>query len=554
MGWMAAPMSRWPRHRDRWEWAILGGTAFAVAATCLVAVSAIRGRQQAHRAALASLTNYLAVALDRYANGTETLIRQNIFPIMPPPDYLSTPAQRDPLPIADMVGMIERLQRDPCQCQVAPGQTSFFRLGLTTGEDAAADSIGHPLGTVDPMIAGAIRSQADSLRTIGYRYGFIAAATGQGEQFLFFSQRTDSLTGHRFAYGMAVPVDRIGQWVFGQAFATVRLVPRYLLDSVPSNTDFLSLEAVTRSGRILYASGPAYEEGPSDALVLPSLRGGVVIRARLNPRLKNLLIPGGVPSKLPIRELGLMTLSLTLWGMIAVLALRAADLARLRTDFASSVTHELRTPLTQIRLAAETILLGRTRDRESERRALTSVVDETGRLQQLIDNVLHWSRAERRLTKVVTQRLELRPLVAGIGETFAPLIADRRMTIRPNVPDGLFVQADPDLFRQILLNLLDNAARYGPDDQTITISARVVGPNIEIAVEDEGPGIAPADRQRVWRPFVRLDHPGGPVPGPGLGLAVARELVEAQKGRCRIEGRMGPGARVIVSLPIGASP
>ncbi len=544
-------MSRWPRHRDRWEWAILGGTAFAVAAIVLVAVSAIRGRQQAHHAAVASLTNYLAVALDRYANGIETLMRSNIFPIMPPPDYLSTPAERDPLPIRDMVEMIDRLQRDPCRCQVAPGQSSFFRLGLTTGEDAAADSVGHPLA-VDPLIAKAIRSQADSLRAIGYRYGYLGAATGQGEQFLFFSERTDSLSGHRFAYGMAVPADRIGHWVFAETFAGTRLVPRYLLDSVPRNTDFLSLEAATRSGRVIYTSGPAYDDGPGDALVLPTLRGGVVIRARLNPRLKGLLIPGGVPSRLPTRELGLMALALTLWIMIAVLALRAADLARLRTDFASSVTHELRTPLTQIRLAAETLLLGRTRDRESERRALTSIVDETGRLQQLIDNVLHFSRAERRLTKVVTQRLELRPLVEGIGAAFAPLIADHRMTIRPTIPDGLFVEADPDLIRQILLNLLDNAARYGPDDQTIAISAEIVGPNIEITVDDEGPGIPPADRQRVWRPFVRLEQSGGPVTGTGLGLAVARELVEAQGGRCRIEGRGGPGASVIVSLPIGA--
>ncbi len=546
-------MGRWPRHRDRWEWAILGGTTFAVGATLLVAVSAIRGRQQAHQAAIASLTNYLAVALDRYANGIETLVRGNVFPILPPPDYLSTPDQRDPLPISDMVEMVARLQRDPCRCQVAPGQSSFFRLDLTTGEDAAADSLGHPLGSVDPLVATAIRAQADSLRAIGYRYGYIAATTGQGEQFLFFSERIDSLSGHRFAYGLAVPVDRIGQWVFAETFATTRLVPRYLLDSVRTNPDFLSLEAVTRSGRLLYRSGPPFDDGPSDALVMPSLRGGVEIRARLNPRLKKLLVPGGVPSKLPVRELGLMTLSLTLWGMIAVLALRAADLARLRTDFASSVTHELRTPLTQIRLAAETILLGRTRDRESERRALTSVVDETGRLQQLIDNVLHFSRAERRLTKVVTQRLELRPLVAGIAETFAPLVTDHRMTIRSTVPDGLFIPADPDLIRQILLNLLDNAARYGPDDQTITITAQAVGPDVEIAVEDEGPGIAPADRQRVWRPFVRLDHQGGPVTGTGLGLAVARELIEAHNGRCRIEGRVGPGARVIASFPAGAA-
>ena len=547
-------MIRWPRHRHRWEWAIIGGTAIAVAATVLVAASAIRGRRQVHHAALASLSNYLAVALDRYANSSEAQIRQSFYPIMPPPDYLTSRGQRDPLPIADMVWMIDRLQKDPCHCMVTPGQGSFFRLSLPTGDNAAADSLGRPLARIDPLVASAVRAQVDSLRTIGYRFGFIVAPTADGDQFLFFTQRTDSMSGRRFAYGMAVPVDRIAQSVFAATFATTRLVPRHLLDSIPRNQDFLSLAVATGTGRTLYTSGRDFEDGASEALTLPTLRGGLVLRAHLNPRLKNLLIPGGVPPELPIRELVLMGLSLALWVMIAVLAIRAADLARLRTDFASSVTHELRTPLTQIRLAAETILLGRTRDRAAERRALTSVVDETGRLQQLIDNVLHFSRAERRLTKVVPQRLELPPFVSGIVDAFAPLVANHRMMIRIAIPAGLTVTADPDAVRQILLNLLDNATRYGPDEQTVTVSAHLVGSDVEIAVEDEGPGISPPDRQRVWHPFVRLDQQQGLVTGTGLGLAVVRELVAAHKGRCRIEGRDGPGTRVVVSLPVGAAP
>lgn len=108
--------------------------------------------------------------------------------------------------------------------------------------------------------------------------------------------------------------------------------------------------------------------------------------------------------------------------------------------------------------------------------------------------------------------------------------------------------------RQILLNLLDNATRYGPDEQTVTVSAHLVGSDVEVAVEDEGPGISPPDRQRVWHPFVRLDQQQGLVTGTGLGLAVVRELVEAQRGQCRIEGRDGPGTRVVVSLPVGAAP
>ncbi len=546
-------MTRWPRRRDRWESAILGGTVVALAVTILVAVSAIRTRQQVHRAALASLTNYLAIALDRYANGTETVMRQNFFPIVPPPEYLGSPDQRDPLPLADMVAMIDRLRRDPCRCLVEPGQSEFFRVDLTTGTDVAADSLGRPLDRVDPPIARAIREQADSLRLAGYRFGILQTTTRLGEQFLFFSQRTDSASGRRFAYGFAVPVERIGQSIFAQTFATTRLVPRHLLGSIPRNQEFVALEVATAGGRIVYSSGSDFQDGPREGLTLPTLRGGLLIRARLNPSLKNLLIPGGVPPEIPLRELMLMGLALTLWIMIAVLALRAADLARLRTDFASSVTHELRTPLTQIRLAAETILLGRARDEAGKRQALTSIVDETGRLQQLIDNVLHYSRAERRVTTVNTRHLELRPFVTEIVEAFAPVIADHHMTTRIAVPPGLSVIADPDAVRQILLNLLDNAARYGPDEQTIGVSATAAGEFVDLVVEDEGPGIPLPDRERAWRPFVRLGQPNGSVTGTGLGLAVARELVEAHKGHCRIEGRVGGGTRVVVSFPAGAA-
>ncbi len=546
-------MTRWPRRRDRWESAILGGTVIAVAVTILLALSAIRTRRQVHQAALASLTNYLAIALDRYANGIETAMRQSFFPIMPPPDYLGSPDRRDPLPIADMVTMIERLRHDPCRCTVDPRPSEFFRLALTTGTDLAADSTGRPLDRVDPPIAQAIREQADSLRIAGYRFGVVHTASSRGEGLVFFSARTDSVSGRRFAYGFAVPVDQIGPSVFAPTFATTRLVPRHLLGSIPRNAGFVALEVATAAGRIVYSSGPDFPDGPRDALTLPTLRGGVIIQARLNPKLKDLLIPGGVPPAIPLWELGLMGLALALWITIAVLALRAADLARLRTDFASSVTHELRTPLTQIRLAAETILLGRARDEAGERRALTSIVDETGRLQQLINNVLHYSRAERRVTTVNARRLELEPFVTDLVGAFAPIIADHHMTTRVSVPPGLSVMADPDAVRQILLNLLDNAARYGPDEQTIGVSATAAGEFVEVAVEDEGPGIAVADRERAWRPFVRLGQANGSVTGSGLGLAVARELVDAHKGRWRIEGRAGGGTRVVVSFPAGAT-
>ena len=258
---------------------------------------------------------------------------------------------------------------------------------------------------------------------------------------------------------------------------------------VSRNEEFLSLDVESRDGRVLFSTTPAYPDGPSNALNMPTLRGGLVVRAHLNPGIKDALIPGGIPPRIPVREIGLIGLSLALLLAIATLALRVGALARLRSDLASSVTHELRTPLTQIRLAAETVLLGRAPNPEAERRSLASIVDESKRLQQLIDNVLHFSRAERRLTRVQVEPVELRPVVERAAADLSPLVAGRGIELRVCLPEDLVVSGDANALRQIVLNLLDNAARYGPDRQTITIGAERRDGEIELWVEDRGPGI-----------------------------------------------------------------
>jgi len=393
----------------------------------------------------------------------------------------------------------------------------------------------------------------------GWRYGYqvTAARRDRDAQFVFFTHRADSTTGRRYAYGFVVPAAHMVEGVLRPAFQSVRLIPRHLLGVVSRNDEFLSLGVETREGRELFSSAPAYPDGPTDALNMPTLRGGLIVRAHLNPRLKDALIPGGIPPRVLVREIGLIGLSLALLLAIAALALRVGALARLRSDLASSVTHELRTPLTGIRLAAETMLLGRAPNPEAERRSLARIVDESKRLQQLIDNVLHFSRAERRSTRVRAEPVQLRPVVERAAGDLSPLVAGRAIELVVQVPADLLVNGDADALRQIMLNLLDNAVRYGPDRQTITIGAEGRDGEIELWVEDRGPGVPPPDRKRVWEAFVRLERDRETaMTGTGLGLAVVRELVVAQGGRCWIEGAAGEdrGARVEIRLPSGAAP
>ena len=416
------------------------------------------------------------------------------------------------------------------------------------------DSLGRPLPELDALVVDVVRRQADSLMQAGWRYAFQVTATGQGRSIrLFYRPRGfgDRPPVCVWARDPGSPHGRAG------VPAGVPVIASHSPASpqrrvAERRVHFARSGDARRPGALLYQA--AYPDGPSDALNLPTLRGGLLIRAHLNPRIKDALIPGGIPPRVPVRELGLIGLSLALLIAIAALGLRVGALARLRSDLASSVTHELRTPLTQIRLAAETVLLGRSPNPEAERRSLASIVDETKRLQQLIDNVLHFSRAERRSTVMRVEPVELRPVVDRATDDLAPLVAGRGIVLLVDIPEDLVVQGNANALRQIVLNLLDNGARYGPDRQTVTVGAAARDGQVELWVEDRGPGVPAADRKRVWSAFVRLDRDReSVVTGTGLGLTVVRELVEAQGGRCWIEEAPGQGARVVVRLAKGAA-
>jgi signal transduction histidine kinase len=114
------------------------------------------------------------------------------------------------------------------------------------------------------------------------------------------------------------------------------------------------------------------------------------------------------------------------------------------------------------------------------------------------------------------------------------------------------VQADPSALRQILLNLLDNAVKYGPREQTVSVAAQTLNGRTRIVVDDQGPGIPPEDRERVWKGFYRLQRESrSAVAGSGIGLAVVHTLAADMGGRTWIEETDTGGARFIVELESG---
>jgi signal transduction histidine kinase len=248
--------------------------------------------------------------------------------------------------------------------------------------------------------------------------------------------------------------------------------------------------------------------------------------------------------------LGLITLSAGL-VIVSLLQLhRERQLARVKSELVSGVSHELRTPLAQIRMFAEMLRLGWVRSDDERQRSVAIIDQEARRLAHLVENILQFSRAERSAPRVSLETLELTTLVDEVVDSFAPLAGSRGVTVRTSHTGHAIALADRDALRQVLLNLLDNAVKYGPLGQTVTITLRRVGDRARIMVDDEGPGIPAEDRDRVWEPYQRLDSAvAAAVAGSGIGLSVVAQLVSLHNGRAWIDSAPGKGARFVIELP-----
>jgi two-component system sensor histidine kinase KdpD len=238
--------------------------------------------------------------------------------------------------------------------------------------------------------------------------------------------------------------------------------------------------------------------------------------------------------------------------------LRIAVLQRtdaLRAALLSSVSHDLRTPLASIKAAASSLLQEDVQwDEETKRSFARSIEREADRLNRLVGNLLDMSRIEDGALKPEKELYMLPELIQDVLDRLKPLLHGR--IVQTQVPEDLPpVELDYLQIDQVLTNLIENAVRYTPKDSPIEVSAHREGDQVVISVADRGPGIAPADLDRVFDKFYRVldgkPNTGHPT-GSGLGLAVSKGLVEAHGGRIWAEPREGGGVVFSVSLPLGA--
>ena len=224
--------------------------------------------------------------------------------------------------------------------------------------------------------------------------------------------------------------------------------------------------------------------------------------------------------------------------------------------FAADVAHEIKNPLTSIRSAIET--LRRIEDQGQQRRLLAIISEDVIRLDRLISDISDASRVDAELSRTATGPVDVARMLALLAEiheaTHDPDDGEPRMVLDAPA-GGLAVAAVEGRLVQVLRNLIGNALSFSPPSGTLTLRAAEAGAWVEIAVEDEGPGIPEARLEHVFDRFY-TERPAGEQFGKhsGLGLSISRQIVEALKGQISAENRRGPdgavlGARFVVRLP-----
>jgi PAS domain S-box-containing protein len=225
---------------------------------------------------------------------------------------------------------------------------------------------------------------------------------------------------------------------------------------------------------------------------------------------------------------------------------------QLKTDFVSTVSHELRTPLAAIYGAAMTLRRPDLPVDESQRGRLLDVISsESDRLARIVNDILWASRLESGRMQVAIERCDAAAIAAEVVDVSrARVPAEIELVV--SAPDGLPpVSADPDKLRQILTNLLDNAVKYSPDGGRVELEVARSGGRVRFRISDQGLGIPPAEQDRIFEKFFRLDpNLTRGVGGTGLGLYISRELVTRMDGRIWVVSDGRAGSSFFLELPI----
>ena len=539
---------------------------FTVGLTALLAYRAFDASRAQQRATEGTLRDYAGFAAFQLKNSTVTRIsglhRAGVDSVV---RLINT---RGPTPALGAQRLAALIEARRTLCRGCLEGVSFYYQ--VTFADSAIDATASPVATPAHLrrLRDTVIAQAAAIRDLPVPTTTAATRVGaplspqffvpiylrlDGRTYLFAHVLT--VDGHNapvVAYGYAAPAEKAVGAAVRSALAGQSLLPRTLIRD-RTRDSILAVRVTDASHNLVYATSaevdPRY--AATDSVELRA--GGLRFEVAIQPAAAGRLIIGGLPrSRLP-EVLATAFVAVALLGLLMYQFRRQEELGRLRDDFVSGVSHELRTPLAQIRLLAELLRMGKV-PTEDKDRSLRIIDQEARRLSFLVDSILTFTPSQSgQLSPVSTD------VATEIEETisaFAPLAEAHSVHLTTRLERGLVAEVDRGALRQVLLNLLDNAVRYGPAGQNVKVTTASAGETWTMEVADEGRGVPAEERERIFAPYYRMKRDaGGAVGGTGIGLAVVRQLVTQHGGRVHVAGVNGDGvsgARFVVSLPITA--
>jgi len=242
-------------------------------------------------------------------------------------------------------------------------------------------------------------------------------------------------------------------------------------------------------------------------------------------------------------------------GAVAVLRDVADQRAmqRRNAEFVSSVSHEMKTPLAGIRAYVELLADGDAEDETTREEFLEVIHDQTDRLQRLIDNMLNLARIEAGVVHVSKNVRSLNELLEEAFRLVQPSAEAKGIQLASDLsPLYLGVLADRDMLVQAAINLLSNAVKYTPCGGTVTLRSRLADEEVRFEVQDTGVGLSDEDCRRVFEKFYRVEQNQEMAAGTGLGLPLAKHIIEdVHGGRLTVESVLGQGSTFVAALPLG---
>lgn len=410
----------------------------------------------------------------------------------------------------------------------------------------------------DPVLGQTIRKIARHLTPVRRPF-VIVEETVDGVPYqilIHYLWRDGRQTDYFALLGYTVDLDRVRDRLFGGPFASEL---SKILNPDPRSPR-LALTVADEGGEIIYgprvAPGAVSATGTIDRLFFPSDTLGPWLGAQPERRQWVLTVSLALPLAAAATHgysLFVTAVFLILIALFFAVTLdrQAVRLAQMQSDFVANVSHQLKTPLSLLAGAAETLSVGRVGSLDKTKQYLEIISAQTSRLSGLVEQILYFSRIEALGGAFEFELVDVSSLVAETVDAFKVAVPEELSIRLERGADVPLVRADPAALEQVVLNLLENAVKYGRDSGEVVIKVGLIGHNVAISVRDEGAGIEQAALRRIFHKFYRGPN-ASRRRGFGLGLTIVQTIVRAHGGHVDLDTAPGRGSEFRVLIPVAS--